>query len=237
MGNGETGMASREDANARGDIHAQKRDGLPHHPREEGEICEEEKTAIKEEITKVLTETLEVKTKALEGIMEAKQEGWVEAVKKNLHKAAKEEVQKDIVHSALEEEKMRQARRLNVRVSGIREGANPEEDGRALCLKLGYKKEDPLPFTKAWRAGKDTTKARALLLQFPSDLARTDFMRKKVILRGLREEPIIYLDDDLTKMQQDHRRACMPKVHQARKEGKRAIYRDGRVIIDGKAID
>ena len=207
--------------------------------REEGEICEEDKAAIKEELTKAITETLEVKTKALEGMMEAKQEGWVEVVKKNLRKEAKEEVQKDIVHTTLEEEKMRQARRLNIRVSGIQESkdSTPEEDGRALCTKLGYKVEDPLPFTKAWRVGKDTTKTRALLLQFPSELARTTFMKKKVILRGLREEPIIYLDDDLTKMQQDHRRACMPRVHQARKEGKRAMYRDGRVIIDGKAVN
>ncbi|MCO5550020.1 hypothetical protein L7F22_003497 [Adiantum nelumboides] len=49
--------------------------------------------------------------------------------------------------------------------------------------------------------------------------------------------PPIYLDDDLTRMQVEHRRACMPRVLQARKEGKRAIYRDNRVIIDGKAID
>ncbi|WP_447383772.1 hypothetical protein, partial [Streptococcus pneumoniae] len=77
-------------------------------------------------------ETIEEKTKALEGMMEAKQEGWVEVVKKNLHRETKEEVRKDIVHSTLEEEKMRQARRLNVRVSGIPEGPTPEEDGRAL---------------------------------------------------------------------------------------------------------
>lgn len=210
---------------------------------EEGEIIEV-KEAMKEEITKAIVETIETKTKAMadsiEGKMDAKKEGWVEVVRKNLRKEAKEEVQKGehlIIQTTIEEEKMRQARRLNIRVTGIEESRNatPEEDGKALCTKLGYKEGDPLPFAKAWRAGKDLTKKRALILHFPSEEARTTFIRKRVILRGLPGTPI-YLDDDLTKMQIEHRRACMPKVHQARKEGKRATYRDGRVIIDGKTI-
>ena len=198
---------------------------------EEGEIKEEAKEALKEEITKALTASIEDK-------LEATKEGWVEVVKKNIKKVAREEAQKDevlIVHTTIEEEKMRQARRLNVRVTGIKEeeGSTPESDGKALCKKVGYKEEE-IPFSKVWRAGKDPKK-RALILQFASEESRTSFLRKRVILRGL-EGPPIYLDDDLTKMQQDHRRACMPRVHQARKEGKKAVYRDGRVIIDGKTI-
>lgn len=200
---------------------------------EEGEINDDTKEALKEELTKALTARMEDK-------LEATKEGWVEVVKKNIKKEAREEAQKEevlIVHTTLEEEKMRQARRLNVRVTGIgeKEGSTPERDGRELCNKLGYKEEESLPFTKAWRAGKDPNKERALILQFPNDESRSTFLRKRVILRGL-EGPHIYLDDDLTKMQVAHRRACMPRVHQARKDGKRASYRDGRIIIDGKAI-
>ena len=122
---------------------------------------------------------------------------------------------------------MRQARRLNVRVTGIEEeeGSTPEKDGRELCNKLGYKEEEPLPFIKAWRAGKDLTRERALILQFTNDESWSTFLRKRVILRAL-EGPPIYLDDDLTKMQVTHRQACMPRVHEARKEGKKAFYRD-----------
>ena len=65
-----------------------------------------------------------------------------------------------MVHSTLEEEKLRQARRLNVRVIDIKEtqGSTPEKDGRTLCTTLGYKEDEALPFVKAWRAGKDTTR-------------------------------------------------------------------------------
>lgn len=200
--------------------------------REEGEICEEDKMALKEELTKAITETIEEKTKDMEEKMEAKQEGWVEIVKKNIRKET------DIVHTTIEEEKMRRARKLNTRVTGIEETENsPEEDGKILCTKLGYEDVDQPPFTKAWRAGKDTSKERALILQFPTEVAKTTFMKKKPILRGLKEEPAIYLDDDLTWLQREHRRGCMPRIHKARKEGKKATYRDGRIIIDGKIIE
>eukprot|EP00250_Pteridium_aquilinum_P020100 c24701_g2_i1 orf=107-652(+) len=105
--------------------------------REEGEIIEADREAIKEEITKALEETLEKQ-------IDAKKDGWVEVVKKNLKKEAKEEAQKDeavIIHTTIEEEKMRHARRLNIRVTGIAEetGSTPENDGKTLCKKLGYK--------------------------------------------------------------------------------------------------
>ncbi|MCO5584792.1 hypothetical protein L7F22_038724 [Adiantum nelumboides] len=210
-------------------------------PCEEGKIVEVKET-MKEEITKAIVETIEIKTKAMadsiEGKMDAK-EGWVEVVRKNLRKEAKEEAQKSenfIIQTTIEEEKMRQARCLNVRVTGITETSTSffEKDAKGLCLKLGYKSES-LPFSKVWRARKDTTKKRALILHFPNEEERTTFMKQRVVLRVLQGPPI-YLDD-LTCMQVEHRRACMPRVLQARKEGKRAIYRDGRVIIDGKAID
>ncbi|MCO5559743.1 hypothetical protein L7F22_013345 [Adiantum nelumboides] len=211
-------------------------------PSENGEIVEV-KEAMKEEITKAIVETIEIKTKAMavfiEGKMDAKKEGWVEVVRKNLRKEVKEEAKKGehfIIQTTIEEEKMRQARRLNVRMTDITETltSSPEEDAKDLYLKLGYKSES-LPFAKVWRARKDTTKKRALILHFVNEEERTIIMKKRVALRVLQGPPI-YLDDDLTRMQVEHRRACMPQVLQARKEGKRAIYRDGRVIIDGKAI-
>ena len=89
-----------------------------------------------------------------------------EVVKKNIKKEAREEAQKEevlLVLNTLEEEKIRQARRLNVRVTGIGEktGSTPEKDGRELRNKLGYKEDEPPPFIKTWRAGKDPNKERA----------------------------------------------------------------------------
>lgn len=208
--------------------------------REEGEISETGREEMKEEITKAMKEELEEKTKALTAHLEAAREGWVEVVKKNLKKEVKEDAKKEellMVHTTLEEEKMRHARRLNIRITGIDEKptSTPDMDGRELCTKLGYKNDEPTPFAKAWRVGKDLTRKRPLILSFPSEEARVTFLRKRVILRGINGTPI-YLDDDLTRMQVEHRRACMPQVHQARKDGKKAAYRDGRVIIDGKTI-
>lgn len=202
--------------------------------KEEGEINDNTLTAIKEEISKEIT-------KDMEGKLEAKQSGWVEVVKKNIRKEVREETQREenqIIHTTIEEEKMRHARRLNIRVTGIAEtpDSTPEKDGQLLCMKLGYKEEHPLPFTKAWRAGKDSTRKRALILQFAGETERVTFMRKRVILRGLEGAPI-FLDDDLTRMQLEHRRTCMPRVLHARREGKKAFYRDGRVIIDGRPMD
>ncbi|MCO5549975.1 hypothetical protein L7F22_003452 [Adiantum nelumboides] len=114
--------------------------------REDGKIQETDKLAIKEEITKELTKAMEVK-------MEATKEGWVDVVSNKIKKKVKEEKQHEEtlwMHATLKEKKMREARMLNVRVSGIKEehGASSESDGRELCAKLG---DTNTPFTKAWR--------------------------------------------------------------------------------------
>ena len=145
---------------------------------------------------------------------------------------------KEVVTSTLEEEKRRRARRLNIRVSGIKEtDATPEEDGKSLCLKLGLEEGEPTPFTKAWRGPppKDKNQPKALLLQFPNEVSRNTFMRHRALLRDLPGDAI-YFDDDLTWMQREHRRNLMPMITAARKEGKKAFYRDGHAVIDGKIL-
>lgn len=202
--------------------------------KEDGEITETEKEAMKEamreEITKALTETMEEK-------IEAKREGWVEVVKKKMKAEVIEETKEErklegtlLMNATIEEERMRQARKLNVRVTGLEE-TNADHDGKELCTKLGY--ENP-PFVNAWWVGKDPTK-RALMLKFNSMETKVDFMRKRVALRTLQGDPI-YLDDDLTVLQVKHRQTCMPKIKELRKEGKKVFYRDGRIFVDGKPL-
>ncbi|MCO5593633.1 hypothetical protein L7F22_047648 [Adiantum nelumboides] len=168
--------------------------------------------------------------------MEAKQSGWVEVVKKNIKKEVCEEVHMGEhlrVQLTLEEERLRHLRKHNVRITNLKEGPSAEEDARELCSQLGYK--ETMPFTKAWRAGRDTTRARPLIMQLRGDEDRSTFFRKRVLLRGL-QGGHIFMDEDLTRMQIEHRKSCMPKVLQARKEGKKAFFRDGRVFIDGRPV-
>ena len=61
--------------------------------------------------------------------MELVRTGCVDVVKRNTKKEIKD---KNIVNTTLEEEKMCQARRLNVHVIGLKEYASPEEDAQTL---------------------------------------------------------------------------------------------------------
>ncbi|MCO5589400.1 hypothetical protein L7F22_043367 [Adiantum nelumboides] len=75
--------------------------------KEEGEIHEADKEAIKEEITKKITKAMEFK-------MKATKEGWVDVVRKQITKEVKEKKRHEEtlwMHATLEEKKMREARK------------------------------------------------------------------------------------------------------------------------------
>ncbi|MCO5559119.1 hypothetical protein L7F22_012711 [Adiantum nelumboides] len=116
--------------------------------------------------------------------LDTKQGNWIEVVKKNIKKEVREERAKEEVtrvQDTLEEEKLRHARRLNVRITGLPEGASPDPDAQEFCRSLGY---TTIPFTRVWRVGKDATRSRALILQMQSQEDRVAFFRKRAILRG-----------------------------------------------------
>lgn len=129
-----------------------------------------------------------------------------------------------IIDETLQEERRRRIRALHVRVTGLAEGTSPKEDAQALCTLLGV---EGSPYIDAWRAGKDPTREKPLLLKFIDQATKQAFLDKRSALKGGK----IYLGDDLTPSQVAHRRAAMVEVHEARKAGKWAVYRDGRVII------
>ena len=87
--------------------------------REYGEISSLED--IKDEIKKVKEE--------IKSDKELAKTRWVDVVKRNTRKELKDE---NIVNTTLEEGKMHQARCLNVRVTGLKEGASPNEDVQTL---------------------------------------------------------------------------------------------------------
>ena len=147
---------------------------------------------------------------------------WIDVTKKNKGSAGNKV---DIMNATLEEEARRKARALRVRVVGWAEKGTPQEDAKNLSVKI---KADKVPIVDAWRVGSLQDKGgRILLLKFVDLEKKREFLANRGALKGEK----IYFDEDLTPAQLEHRRACMPKVMEARKEGKYAVYRDGRVII------
>ena len=85
-------------------------------------------------------------------------------------------------------------------------------------------------FVSAWRVGRDESRTKALIIRFMDIDKKKAFLSKRKALKGEK----IYLDDDLTLAQVAHRKENMPRVLDARKEGKWVVYRDGKVIITEK---
>ena len=71
----------------------------------------------------------------------------------------------------------------------------------------------------AWRVGKGDESKRLLVIKFRTAADRSTLMSLRGALKGTK----IYLDDDLTIMQQEHKRANMTKVMEARNAGKWAV--------------
>ena len=146
---------------------------------------------------------------------------WIEVVKK--HKGTPEN-RVEVMNATLEEEARRRAHALHVRVVAWEGNGSPQEDAKALATKIGA---SDVPIASAWRVGKGEPQLKVLLLRFGDMDAKQAFLSKRVALKGEK----IYLNEDLTPAQVAHRREHIPKVLEAQKEGKFAMYRDGRVII------
>lgn len=227
--------AQHEDTNTKLEALQKEVEDIKKTTPEEGEIP---LTDVKEELTRD---------------MEVKLKGWADIVKKevneewNVVKSKRKEAkasappapppiqESELINATIIEERMRRARRCNVRITGIpeRDDISPEEDAKEICKKVGYPEEETPPYIGAWRAGLDRTRARALLLRFADETQKIAFIKKRSLLKDIEGDPI-YFDDDLTKQQVKHRKDNMPRVKAARSEGKKAFYRDGQVYIDGK---
>ena len=174
---------------------------------EEGEIqpcMMEELITIKEQV-KIIEE--EGKKKA----------NWVEVITKTQEKVGAAE---------------KWVRVLHVRVTGLKETNNVENDVTSLMSMMGVEKST---HTKAWRVGKKNegtgesskSKDRALILRFSSLEEKKEFLKKRPTLK----KTGIFLGDDLTLSQLAHMNEVMPEIRAAREKGKMAFYRDGRVVI------
>lgn len=150
---------------------------------------------------------------------------WIEVAKKQ--RSSTSPSAPSIINDTLEEEKRRKSRAFNVRVVGWKEDKSPKEDALALCTKMGANDRTPVD---AWRVGKDVSRERPLILKFGDMEEKKGFLSHRRTLKGEKT----FLEDDLTPSQVAHRKECMPRVIEARKEGKWAVYRDGKVIISEK---
>ena len=135
-----------------------------------------------------------------------------------------------IINLTLEEEQRRKTRALHVRVTGLRDTDKVEEEVMDLlkCMAI----PEPL-HSRAWRVGKrgvegtSNSKERALILRFPTEDARKEFLKNRSMLK----KTGIFLGDDLTVAQVAHMKEKMLEILAAREKGKIAFYSNGRVVI------
>ena len=97
----------------------------------------------------------------------------------------------------IEEEQKRRTRALHVRITGLKDMGNVEEEVKGLLERMGILEATHLG---AWRVGKKgidgkgKPKERALILRFPDMEARKEFLKKRPTLK----DTGIFLGDDLT---------------------------------------
>lgn len=209
---------------------------------EEGEIqpsMMEELNTIKEQVRAISEEEKQNKVKTsswVDTITNTQKkveeaEKWIAVAKKGNNKEIFTPTP-TIINMTLEEEQRRRTRALHVRVTGLRDRDNVNEEVKELMLKMGI---DKPAHTRAWRVGKkssgngvaSTSKDRALILRFPSVEGKKEFLKKRPTLK----KTGIFLGDDLTLAQVAHMQEVMPEIRAAREKGKIAFYRDGRVMI------
>lgn len=216
-------------------VDAKTRGGL-----EEGEIQPsviEELKAIREQVQVIKEDEkqheaktstwVEVNTKTQKKMDEA--EKWIEVTKKGKGKETATATP-TIMNMTLDEEQRRRSRALHVRVTGLKDRDNVDEEVRELMELMGV---DEFTHTKAWRVGKrgggmgETSTEPALIMRFSTIEAKKEFLKKRPTLK----KTGIFLGDDLTLSQIAHMKEVMPEIRAAREKGKTAFYREGRVVI------
>ena len=157
-------------------------------------------------------------------------EKWIADTKQGKGAIADSTPTSTIINMTIEEEQKRKTRAMHVRITGVKDSGNVEEEVKGLLQRMGV--PEPL-HTSAWRVGKKgldskgNARDRALILRFPTLEARKDFLKKRPALK----ETGIFLGDDLTLAQVAHMQELMPEIKAAREKGKIAFYRGGRVIV------
>lgn len=148
-------------------------------------------------------------------------EKWIEVAKKGKGGMSTTTPPSTIINLTLEEEQKRKTRALHVRVTGLKDTDNVEEEVKELLNKWA----SPSLHTQGlgeWERKKrdDNSKERALIICFPTWEAKKKFLKKRPTLG-------IFLGDDLTLAQIAHMQEKMPEIKAAREKGKIAFYRGG----------
>lgn len=181
-----------------------------------------------EEKSKTASSWADVLTKTQQKVDEA--EKWIEVEKKGKTSSIGVTPTSTIINMTIEEEQKRRTRALHVRITGLKDNGNVEEEVKGLLDRMGISEAT---HSGAWRVGKKGTdakgnpKEKALIMRFPAMEARKEFLKKRSTLK----DTGIFLGDDLTIAQVAHMQEVMPEIKAARGKGKIAFYRGGKVVI------
>ncbi|MCO5576234.1 hypothetical protein L7F22_030043 [Adiantum nelumboides] len=109
-------------------------------------------------------------------------EKWIADAKQGKGPMADGTPTSTIINMTIEEEQKRKTRAMHVRITGVKDNGNVEEEVKGLAQRMGIL--EPL-HTSAWRVGKKgvdskgNARDRALILRFPTLEARKDFLKKR----------------------------------------------------------
>ena len=109
-------------------------------------------------------------------------EKWIEDAKRGKTQMPVSTPTSTIINMTIEEEQKRKTRALHVRITGIKDEGNVEEETKELLQRMGI--SEPM-HTSAWRVGKKgvdekgNVKDRALILRFPTLEIRKEFLKKE----------------------------------------------------------
>ena len=138
----------------------------------------------------------------------------------------------------LEQEKERDKRKCNVLLGNLREGENEHEDelNEKILEVFSTQLKIKLQPMQTVRVGKKLSgKDRLVLIKMKSFKDKLDVLRAAKSLKSTG----MFIMEDLSKSDHEHRKVLVKAMKKARSEGKRAFIRfsDGKLVINGAVVD
>ena len=188
-----------------------------------------ENTQLKERLHKV-EQTQEVGDQSLRiGVQEVKTIKTMLAAQREEQEPTHEKINTKI-HAAMQQQKMQESISLKVRIGGLPPSPWSEEAKLEEAIDKLKKFLEPINIESDTISSLDDTgrvPVGQCILTFMDKEDRVKLLRQSHLLKG----KTIWIAEELTTNQLKAKASELKKVHEARKQGKWAVYRGGRAII------